>query len=242
MEDSQTTSVPRTLTKGGVVLSFDDRNFVDWTKHIPLFNEFSAKATFFINGKIDKPAIAAIQRLRKNGHAIGSHSVHHLKAVEFCEEQSTEEFLRQEIQPQLDEFRSISIAPSSFAYPMSRNNAETDLALLNTFRHLRTGKGIGPGKQICETDEFFVPAAQINQHGCLYGKGIDYAGEQEDRTFAQIDEALTRAARNQEIIVLYAHGISESGKGHFITPDALARVLGKVRDLQLEFYTFDQLP
>jgi len=235
-------TVPKPLTKGGVVLTFDDRNFGDWVKAIPLFDQFGAKATFFINGKIDDAAVDAIKKLTKHGHVIGSHSVHHLKAVEYCEERSTEEFVRLEIQPQLDEFKAADITPSSFAYPMSRNNSTTDESLLKVFRHLRTGKSIRPGQEISETDAFFVPASKTSERGCFYAKGIDRAGETADRTFEQISAALDRAAENQEIIVLYAHRISAPVKGNYITPESLTRVLSLVNRRNLSFYTFDQLP
>ncbi len=234
--------LPKPFTKGGVVLTFDDRNFGDWVSALSLFDEFGAKATFFISGQIDNSARDAINQLTRHGHAIGSHSVHHLKAVEFCDERSPEEFVRLEIQPQMEAFRSIGLVPSSFAYPMSRNNSQTDEALLKEFRHLRTGMKIGPGTKISETDAFFVPASKMKEHGCLFGKGIDHAGERPDRTFEQLDAALARAAANQEIIVLYAHQISETANGNVITPAALCRVLSKVNALKLQYYTFDELP
>lgn len=230
------------VTKGGIVMTFDDRNFDDWVKAIPLFDEFGVKATFFISGKIDGPAIEAIRQLRSHGHAIGSHSVHHLKAVEYCQEKSPDEYVRNEIQPQLQEFSSATVTPTSFAYPMSRNDAVTDETLLKVFRHLRTGKSMTKGERISEIDEFFVPVSEISDHGCLFAKGIDFAPIKPDRTFEQIDAALARAAWNQEILVLYAHQIKETGTGNFVTPKALARVISKAKELGLEFYTFDQLP
>ncbi|WP_145386016.1 polysaccharide deacetylase family protein [Stieleria neptunia] len=230
--------------RGGVVMTFDDRNFDDWVNTIPLFDEFGVKATFFISGKIDDHAVDAIRRLRKHGHAIGSHSVHHLKAVEYCQDHSPEVFLRNEIRPQLEAFQAAGVAPTSFAYPMSRNDAVTDETLLKVFRHLRTGKNVADGERICDADAFFVPAGRINQQGCLIAKGIDYAPARPDRTFEQIDAALTRAAENHEIIVFYAHRIcaTKPDRGHFVTPEALAQIFGKAKQLNLPFYTFDQLP
>jgi len=235
-------AVPAKLTKGGVVMTFDDRNFNDWIKALPLFDEFGVKATFFISGKIDAAAKEAIQKLRDHGHAIGSHSVNHLKAVEYFEENSPETFMQNEIDPQLKAFKAAGVVPVSFAYPMSRNNKATDETLLKVFRHLRTGRNVAADKQLREDDAFFVPADRIGEHGCLNGKGIDYAPLRADRTYEQLDGALERAAKNSEIIVLYAHRISEAGPGNFVTPEALTRVFSKANELGLQFYTFDQLP
>ena len=240
--ETATLSRPNRLSKGGVVMTFDDRNFDDWVNAIPLFDEFGVKATFFISGKIDGPAIDAIHQLQSHGHAIGSHSVHHLKAVEYFHEKSAEEFLQNEIRPQIAELKIEGVNPTSFAYPMSRNNAVTDETLLKVFRHIRTGRNVEDGQLISDIGAFFVPADRISQHGCLCAKGIDFVPTRPDRTYEQIDGALTRAAENEEIIVLYAHQISESGKGNFVTPEALTRVFSKAKELGLEFYTFDQLP
>ncbi|TWU17198.1 Polysaccharide deacetylase [Novipirellula galeiformis] len=240
--DELRSRTPETLTEGGVVMTFDDRNFQDWIKALPLFDEFGVKATFFISGNIDAPALDAIRQLRAHGHAIGAHSVNHLKAVEYFEENSPEAFLQREIAPQLKKLQAADVHAMSFAYPMSRNNAATDETLLKVFRHVRTGRGIAADKRLSEDDAFFVPAAKIAEHGCLYGKGIDYAPLRPDRTYAQIDGAFERAAKNREIIVLYAHRICENGTGHFVTPEALARVFGKAKELGLRFYTFDELP
>lgn len=241
-QKKSTSVVGTKLTEGGVVFTFDDRNFDDWVQAIPLFDEFSVKATFFISGEIDEPAINAIGLLKGHGHAIGSHSVNHLKAVEYFEEHSPEQFLEREITPQMQQFARAGVMPSSFAYPMSRNDEATDRSLLNEFRHLRTGRNIEKKERLNEVDRFFVPARDIAKHGCLYAKGIDHVPDRSDRTFEQIEGALERAARNKEIIVFYAHRIRKTGTRNFVTPDALRRIFGKVKELGLRTYTFDELP
>lgn len=228
--------------KGGVALTFDDRNFQDWIDAIPLFDKYGVKATFFISGEINQPALDAARRLQRRGHAIGFHGVHHLKAVDYSKRRSAEDYVSAEIEPQLAAFKAAGIAPTSFAYPSSQNNAVTDSAILKTTRHIRTGAGLAPGAQIAGTDRFFTPANQIGRRGCLDGKGIDYAPAMEDRTFEQLDAALERAAKDKEILTLYAHGIAVSKRGHHITPAALERIFQKARELNLPFYTFDQLP
>lgn len=231
------------LEKAGLVLTFDDRNFDDWLAVLPLFDQYGVKATFFISGPVDDKAIAVCRQLIAHGHAIGSHSVHHLKAVDYVREHSMEEYLRQEIRPQLDAWRAAGISVTSFAFPSSSSDAATERALLQVFRHLRTGGPMAPGDSLSSRDPFFTPLAQAASRGSLPSKGIDYAPTREDRTFEQLDGALTRAATRGEILTLYAHGIRRlGGKGHFITPQALEHVFIKARELKLAFYTFDDLP
>jgi peptidoglycan-N-acetylglucosamine deacetylase len=228
--------------KGGVALTFDDRNFDNWLKALPLLDKYGAKVTFFVSGAIDGQALDAIRQLHSHGHAIGCHGVHHLKAVEYSQQKSMEEYIRNEIRPQIDALKAAGVTPASFAYPNSRNDAVTDSALLKVFRHLRTGLALGRGEQISQQDLFFSAADKIATRGCLPGKGIDDAPAKEDRSYEQIDAALARAAQNREIVVFYAHDIAATGKSHHVAPEALERVLRKAKELDLEFYSFDHLP
>lgn len=235
-------ATPYRPDQGGVVLTFDDRNFDNWLQAMPLFDQYGVSATFFISGAIDRQAIDAARQLKDHGQAIGCHGVHHLKAVEYSQQHSADDYVRNEILPQMDAWKTAGITPTAFAYPNSRNDAATDSALLKVFRHVRTGGAVAPGEQISGKDVFFVPADKIGGRGCLYGKGIDDAPNKEDRTYGQIDAALARAARNSEIIVLYAHNIASSGKGHHVSREALEHVFRKAKELKLNFYSFDQLP
>lgn len=234
---------PVPLAQAGVVLTFDDRNFDDWLTALPLLDQYGVKATFFISGPIDEKALAASRQLIAHGHAIGAHSVHHLSAVDYVREHSLEEYLRHEIQPQLDAWSAAGISVTAFAFPRSISDAATERALLKIFRHLRIGGPMAPGDLLSSRDPFFTPLAQVAARGSLPSRGIDYAPTREDRTFAQLDAALTRTATRGEILTLYAHGIRHlGGKGHFITPQALEYLFVKAQELKLTFYTFDQLP
>ena len=51
--------------------------------------------------------------LQRHGHAIGCHGVRHLKAAEYCRQRPTEDYVRNEIQPQLDALRAAGIMRSS---------------------------------------------------------------------------------------------------------------------------------
>lgn len=82
---------PLDLTKGGIVLTFDDRNFDHWIAALPLFEKYGVHATFFISGKIDGKALKTAQELIKHGHAIGAHSVNHVKATGYFETHTAEQ-------------------------------------------------------------------------------------------------------------------------------------------------------
>ena len=169
-------------------------SFGDWIRGL-------SSLFLFISGKIDTAAIAAIRRLQKHGHAIGSHSVNHLRAVGYCEKRSITEFMENEILPQLTAFKVTGVAPTSFAYPMSNHNEATDNALRSKFRHVRTGRNIGKNERLYEVEQFFVPVTDIadGKHVCLYAKGIDHAPERPDRAFVQIDAAMDGVFSNRGV-------------------------------------------
>ena len=49
---------------GTLVLSFDDRNFNDWKKALPIFDKYDAHVTFFVSGPIDGDAAKVLKELR----------------------------------------------------------------------------------------------------------------------------------------------------------------------------------
>lgn len=230
-------------TKGGVCFTFDDRNFDNWIKTLPLFDKYNVRATFFICGNLNNQQLDKIRKLKSHGHAIGCHSIKHLRATEYTKEHGIDKYMEDEIYPLVEIFKKENIAVSSFAYPCSSRNKTTDEHLLKIFRHLRTGGFIKPGEQISDKDSFFIKTKDISKHGCFDGKGIDNNNpDRPDRTFEQITGALQRAAENDELIVLYAHNITNAGKGNWIDPIFLEKVIKKAQSLNLKFYSFDDLP
>ena len=67
--------LPSDERKGVLVLSFDDRNFNDWVKAMPLFEKYGAHATFFVCGPIDGEAVRVMKRLSEAGHSVGLHGL-----------------------------------------------------------------------------------------------------------------------------------------------------------------------
>jgi len=241
--DKSSYTSPEPLKKGGVCFTFDDRHFDNWIKALPLFDKHGVKVSFFIKGNLTSKELTKVKTLQSHGHTIGAHGLKHMKAAYYCKKYGIDKYLQDEIYPQLKIFKKAGIKITSFAYPSSSRNSVTDKKLLKIFRHLRTGGFIKAGERIADKKAFFVNAAGINKHGCLVGKGIDNnIPDKPDRTFKQISDALKKASQNNEIIVFYAHNISDTGKGHHIKPAFLEKIINKAQTLNLKFYSFDQLP
>ncbi len=227
----------------GVVLSFDDFfNIQDWVKAMDMFNEFDAKATFFIHAP-DEMSIkdwSGLERLATNGHAIGCHGLRHERAVDYCDKYGSNAWLEKEVFPSLNILKQKSFNVTSFAYPCSQRNDSTDALLKPYFRHVRTGVGIEQGQRFSELDNIFKKPDSIVDNFLLPAKGIDWLEE-----ISQIKAAAQRAADNDEIVFLLGHRIGKSlgteHDRHYIDVDLLADAIKFIANIKLKFYTFDDL-
>ncbi|QDT43132.1 Polysaccharide deacetylase [Gimesia alba] len=242
---SNKTSAHKTLPSAGVILTFDDRNMNQWVKQIPLFQKYNAKVTFFVDHfhTLKSQQIAALKQLQAADHAIGCHGVKHRKAVDYVREHGIERYLQDEISPAVKRMTDAGLKPTAFAYPSSSRNEEIDQALLKTFRHLRGGTGLAPNQRMRDLKPIFVPVDQIKQSGCLIGTGIDYAGtEKRPHYLTEIKDAMDHAKQRGEIVIFYAHNISDNGPGHHLPPKALEEVLAHAQQINLPTLTYDDLP
>lgn len=243
--EKPTTTTTAKSFQSGVVLTFDDRYVDQWVQQIPLFKKYDAHVTFFVDHFYTlKPAqIAGLKKLQDAGHAIGSHSVNHIKAVDYVRTKGIEPYLQNEIDPSVKRLTEAGFKPTAFAYPNSSRSEEIDAALLKTFRHLRGGTGLQPGQRMRDLKTIFTPVDQIDGRGCLIGTGIDYAGtEKRPDYLTEIKDAMDHAKQRGEIVVFYAHNISDKGPGHHLQPRALEEILAHAQQIELPTLTYDDLP
>jgi len=230
------------ISHGAVCFTFDDTFIPQWIAALSLFEQTETRATFFFTGKVNDTQKEGLLQLQSKGHEIGCHGLKHAKAVATIEAVGLDEYLKSEILPANDELRQAGINLTSFSYPFSQSNDETDAALLKIFRHLRTGTPVKPGQRLKDVQEIFVPVSMIAEKGCLTGVGIDYSGTSlRPDGIEQVCEALERAYERKELVVFYAHNISEIGPGHFLPPTALCKILKFAKALGLPAVTLNEL-
>ncbi|WP_298859684.1 polysaccharide deacetylase family protein [uncultured Gimesia sp.] len=231
--------------QSGVVLTFDDRFIDQWVKQIPLFKKYDAKVTFFVDHfhTLKPTQIKGLRKLKAAGHAIGCHGAKHRKAVDYVNKMGLDNYLKAEINPAVKLMTVAGLKPTSFAYPSSSRNTEIDRELLKTFRHIRGGTGMKPEQRMRDLKTIFVPVNEISKTGTLIGTGIDYAGtEKRPDYLVQIKDAMDHAKKRGEIVIFYAHNISENGPGHHLRPQALAEILAHAQHINLPTLTYDDLP
>lgn len=232
------------LLQPGLLLTFDDRNMLNWEKQIPLFAKYGAHVTFFIDhfDELSPEQIQALKKLKNAGHTIGCHGLRHLRAVEYCKNYSVEKYLSDEILPAIKIMEEKGFSPSCFAYPNSNHDDVTDKALLTCFRHLRSGSGVAGS--IESTENVFVSIEDIRKKGRLDGISF-HPKHRTDELVIQAKRAVDRIKKNGELLVLYAHDIrneEEKGPKNYITLDALEEILMYAAKKQVKLYSFDELP
>ena len=130
---------------GMVCLTFDDGRYTEWLAQLSLFAEYDAHATFFYNGIPDKAALDSMKQLRSAGHAVGIHTVHHKDADGMTAENGND-YLQNEIFPQLEAMKQAGIEANYFAYPNNARTAYSEQVMGRYFRHCRAGLIPSPEK------------------------------------------------------------------------------------------------
>lgn len=223
---------------GAVCLTFDDARYQEWIPQMPLFERYHARATFFYNKEITKEAAESMLILRKNGHSIGLHALHHKN----CENIDLQTYFDTELKPQLEAAEKYGVKDIRyFAYPNNRHSPESDRFLSQYFARFRAGTNLGlpKGFWIADQEKVFIPLEEIPRTRVMGGCGI---GEFYLSTKENLDAALEKAARENKLIVFFSHGISPGATGVHMPTELLEHLLKKADELKMEIIGFDQLP
>ena len=236
---------------GTLILSFDDRNFDDWEKALPIFEKYDAHVTFFVCGEFDGDTVKRLKKLRAHGHSIGLHGLLHADADVAIATKGAKQYFEDDIAPQRERLRVAWIPVSSFAYPNCRFSEESDALFKSKgFAHVRGGhKGVAPYdpkgemqeglKPIHMVDRAFFPAAESPMRFRL---DTVIAGEAYHTDIEDILACIRRAAERKEVFVLTSHGIGPDAKGINMKTEWLERILATARDCGVIVIGFDELP
>ncbi len=222
----------KSIQHGRLCLTFDDRNFDNWLKVLPLWRKYDARGTFFVSGAVDATAIGVMQRLQNDGHTVGLHALHHAK---YPNKKDT--YIEEEILPQLDVCRNAGIKIRSFAYPYSLRDEESDGRLFEYFDFLRGGAW-----QIREKDQEMVSIDRlflkdVADKQLFYG--MSASGNFD---FHEVSQCFFRAAERGETIVFYAHDIPEKlAPSHHISVGQLEVLLKLARALDMDICGMNEL-
>jgi hypothetical protein len=235
---------------GTLVLSFDDRNFNDWKKALPIFDKYGAHVTFFVSGPIDGDTVKVLKELHAHGHSIGLHGLKHANADTAIAAKGAVRYYEEEILPQRERLRVAWLPVTSFAYPNCRFSEESDALFKDKgFAHVRGGhKGVAPYdpkgekqeglKPIHTVDRAFFPASELNARFRL---DTVIAGEAYHTDIEDILACIRRCAERKEAFVLTSHGISPNAKSINMKTEWLERILSTANEHGVAVVGFDEL-
>lgn len=118
-------------TGPGLALSFDDTYVDAWVDLRPMFQQYQARVTFFVSRyrNLGDERHAGLQLLAADGHAIEAHSVLHLHAPDYVDEYGLDAYLRDELDPSIQDLRDDGFEVDAFAYPFGVRTSELDEAI-----------------------------------------------------------------------------------------------------------------
>lgn len=227
---------------GVVALSFDDRNFADWRKVLPILKRHGACATFFASGQIGQDEIDFARRAIASGNEFGLHGLSHLNADTALANMGAAEYWQKEIEPQLTPLKAAGIYVRSFAYPNCRRDEATDaLFFSHGFTRLRgsvkgkptpnpydpQGLKRDSWRAVASDDASYVPAAQYLTNKLI---GNVILGEDYHTDINDILKAIERAGANAEAISLVSHGIHRKAKKIHMKSEWLKEILAAASD------------
>lgn len=124
----------------GIALSFDDTSVFAWQNTLPLFAQYNARVTFFVSRFqfLQDNEQAVVADLAAAGHDVEAHSVRHLHAPDYVEQNGLQAYVDNEFQASVDKLRDAGYAIDAYAYPFGARSDEIDAALLPHIGVLRS--------------------------------------------------------------------------------------------------------
>lgn len=213
--------LPPQENPSGILLSFDDYYPDNWEANFDLLDKYDVNVTFFINSL--EPTDFCYKAVER-GHEIGFHTRFHVDLTDATDE----ELYENAIEP-IEYFRSNGFPLTTFAYPYGNYNDPLNELLLQHYKVLRGGW------------HYELNSKEDLKTGLVEARCIDNANFDSDLRFKLTINKMLYEARWSEgtVVALYSHGI-EAGEW-CITPERLEYVLKRAKQLDLEFYTFQEL-
>jgi hypothetical protein len=124
----------------GICLSFDDTEVDDWMTLRPLFEEYHARATFFVTRyyEFTEDQRAELHTLYDEGNSIEAHGINHVDAVDYVEQHGIEAYMADEVQPSIDVLKQDGFSPVAFAHPYGRHSEMIDDAISERVQLVRS--------------------------------------------------------------------------------------------------------
>ncbi|HOW13771.1 PGF-pre-PGF domain-containing protein [Methanosarcina sp.] len=193
---------------GGIALSWDDTGHIDTCyKYLSIFQKYNAACTINVN-KISNREIPTqtlvdeLNALHSAGWEIAAHGYNHTNSRLFLINNTSAEWLDQEIYPNIVEITCYGYPVYTLAYPYSDRTTDSDNIAAPYFRTLRTGVPDVINNNVNETPLAYY---DWDNDRLLYGVEID---EHTDTSLQSIESGIDYAIATDKVLVLYGHTIT----------------------------------
>ena len=209
-------SMTKTITvaspyPGGIALSWDDTGNIDpCSQNLNIFQQYNATCTVNLNSLSVSPQSTKdnLSKLNSAGWEISAHGLNHLDPIVFLNNNTSQEWLNQEILPNIAEITGYGYPVYSFAYPYGSQNDTTDALLAPYFRTLRATN---------------FGTANVNESAAYYkwdNARLVYAVEIDDQSNVSLESiqyGIDDAIKYGYVLVLYGHTITQNVTGQYQT-------------------------
>ncbi len=240
-EDLENRWIPSTSAEcapksnGTLVLTLDDQSHLpSWWTYRQQFLDLEMRLTFFIDRSyhLNETEWYWLQTFQSDGHEIGVHGKNHLSVIDYIENTgSIQQYITDEIIPEIEAFNEHGIYPTSFAYPHGLRTDQTDDELLKHFRILRATE-----KQIVNRN--------LPLHISEFANQVITAGatdrEYDSRTY--IEGLIHEAARSGKAFTTYGHRLDPNDNPYHTTePEDFIAFATLAKSLGMRFGTVSEL-
>ncbi|AKB78748.1 cell surface protein [Methanosarcina horonobensis HB-1 = JCM 15518] len=223
--------------KGGIALSWDDVGSIEpCYLNLTKFQQYNAVCTINVNtlNESSDSTKAQLAALHNAGWEIAAHGYNHTDSIAFLNNSTSEEWLNQEIFPNIVEITGYGYPVYSFAYPYSSRSETTDSLLAPYFRTLRSTNfetvNVNASNAYYKWDDARV----------VYGVEID---DRSNVSLESIQYGIDYAIDNDYVLILYGHAINSSDSpGEYQTSvSRLESILNYTNQKNGTFYLMGEL-
>lgn len=225
----------RPQTKGGIIFTFDDQSVQNWVEFKDLLKRYDIRATFFISRPqlLDQVQINGLKALQSDGNEIACHGENHLDARLY--QGSAESFYKEEAEPAISKMNELGFKIVSYAYAFGLAPDSVDRVMLKHVEYLRKATWNMYNTLISNYDKIYARPDSFN---IVSSMGIDC---NYNIDLNNLEAGISRAEKNNEILVLHAHKIDGSGLDYTINPSYLEQVFRLCRKNNIRSFRMQDL-
>jgi len=221
----------------GIVFAVDDGYVNTWYPFLDYLDSVHFKLTFYITGyhELSNGEKDILKNFKAHGHEIAYHTTNHINVNEFLKDKSADDYMQEEIFPDIALMDQDSLDVKDFAYPYGAGDKIVDRLLLNYFKSIRKIR-ITTYFRLYELDGIYYDFPSNDR--IIFGADIDRYSEVSN---SDIEKALDRAKDENKVLFIYCHKIGNTGDGYEITETRFKQIIDYCNNHDLVSMTVNEM-